>query len=64
LPYNSVKARKNLGQGKKNLSQVKKKFSQSTVYILPKHPHMIKTPTRPEHMEELRYNSTVNLGII
>jgi len=33
------KARKNLSQGKKNLSQVKKNLSQSTVYILPKHPH-------------------------
>jgi hypothetical protein len=35
-------ARKNLGQGKKNLSQVKKNLSQSTLYILPKHPHMTK----------------------
>ena len=26
-------------QGKKTLSQVKKNLSQSTVYILPKHPH-------------------------
>jgi CTP synthase (UTP-ammonia lyase) len=33
------KARKNLSQGKRNLSQVKKNLSQSTVYILPKHPH-------------------------
>ena len=33
------KARKTLSQGKKNLSQVKKNLSQSTVYILPKHPH-------------------------
>ena len=43
------KARKNLSQGKKNLSQVKKNLSQvkknlsqSTVYILPKHPHFTK----------------------
>jgi hypothetical protein len=35
------KARKNLSQGKKNLSQVKKNLSQSTVYVLPKHPHII-----------------------
>jgi len=28
--------------GKKNLSQVKKNLSQSTVYILPKHPHITK----------------------
>ena len=32
------KARKTLSR-KKNLSQVKKNLSQSTVYILPKHPH-------------------------
>ena len=38
----SKKARKNLSQGKKNLSHVKKNLSQSTVYILPKHPHIIK----------------------
>ena len=42
LPYNLEKARKNLGQGKKNLSQVKKNLSWSTVYILPKPPHIIK----------------------
>jgi hypothetical protein len=29
-------------QGKKNLSQVKKNLIQSTVYILPKHPHITK----------------------
>jgi hypothetical protein len=41
------KARKNLSQGKKNLSQVKKTLSQSTVYILPKYPHITKpTQTR------------------
>jgi hypothetical protein len=34
------KARKNLSQGKKNLSQVTKNLSQSTVYILPKQPHI------------------------
>ena len=33
------KARKNLSRGKKNLSQFKNNLSQSTVYILPKHPH-------------------------
>jgi len=36
------KARKNLSQGKKNLCQVKKNPSQSTEYILPKHPHITK----------------------
>jgi len=39
------KAWKNLSQGKKTLSQVKEKFSQSTVYILPKHPHIRNTST-------------------
>jgi hypothetical protein len=43
LPYNwGKKARKTLSQGKKNLSHVKKNLSQSTVYILPKHPHITK----------------------
>jgi hypothetical protein len=42
LPYNWKKARKNLNQGKKNLSQVKKNLNQSTVYKLPKHPHITK----------------------
>jgi hypothetical protein len=39
------KAWKNLSHGKKNLSQIKKNLSQSTVYILPKHPHVTK-PTQ------------------
>jgi len=42
---NEEKAWKNLSQGKRYLSQVKKNLSQSTVYILPKHPH-IKKPTQ------------------
>ena len=34
-------------KARKNLSQVKKNLSQSTVYILPKHPHITKpTQTR------------------
>jgi hypothetical protein len=33
-------ARENLSLGKRNLSQVKKNLSESTVYILPKHPHI------------------------
>jgi hypothetical protein len=37
-PTNDEKARKNLSQGKKNLTQ-------STVYILPKHPRITK-PTQ------------------
>jgi hypothetical protein len=36
------KARKNLSQGKKNLSQVKKNLSHSTIYVLPKYPHITK----------------------
>ena len=36
------KTRKNLCHGKKNYSQFKKNFVQSTVYILPKHPHITK----------------------
>ena len=32
-------------KARKNLSQVKKNLSQSTVYILPKHPHITK-PTQ------------------
>jgi len=44
------KARKNLSQGKKNLSQVKKNLRQSTVYILPKHPHITK-PTQTHTLQ-------------
>ena len=44
------KARKNLSQGKKNLRQVKKNHSQSTVYILPKHPHITK-PTQTHTLQ-------------
>ena len=32
-------------KARKNISQVKKNLSQSTVYILPKHPHT----TKPTH---------------
>jgi len=41
---------KNLSQGKKSLSQVKKNLGQSTVYILPKHPHI----TKPSQTQTLR----------
>jgi len=44
------KAWKNLNQGKKNLSQVKKNLGQSTVYILPKHPHITK-PTQTHTLQ-------------
>ena len=44
------KARKKLSQGKRNLSQVKKSLSQSTVYILPKHPHITK-PTQSHTLQ-------------
>ena len=37
--------KENLSQDKENLSQVKKNLNQSTVYILPKHPHITK-PTQ------------------
>jgi hypothetical protein len=36
------KARKNHSQGKINLSQVNKNLSLSTVYILPRYPHITK----------------------
>ena len=38
------KPRKSLSQGKETLSQGKQNLNQSTVYTLPKHPH-ITTPT-------------------
>jgi hypothetical protein len=49
------KARKNLSQGKKNLSQ-------STVYLLPKHPHITKaththTRTRPHITKPTHYKA-------
>jgi hypothetical protein len=44
------KAQINLSQGMKNLSQVKKNLSQSTVYILPKHPHITK-PTQTHTLQ-------------
>jgi len=37
-------------KARKNLSQVKKNLSQSTVYILPKHPHI----TKPTHTHILQ----------
>jgi hypothetical protein len=43
------KARNILSQGKKNLSQVKRNVSQSTVYTLPKHPHVTKPTNTPTH---------------
>ena len=50
------KARKNLSQGKKNLSQVKKNLSQSTVYMLPKHPHITKHTHTHTHTHTLQNN--------
>jgi len=41
------KERKNLSQDKKNLNQVKKNLSQSTLYILPKYPHITKLSQTP-----------------
>jgi hypothetical protein len=39
---NLSQSKKNLSRVKKNLSRIKKNLSQSTVYILPKHPHITK----------------------
>jgi hypothetical protein len=50
------KARKTLNQGKKYLSQVKKNLSQSTVYILPKHPHITKFTHTHTHTYTLQNN--------
>jgi hypothetical protein len=46
------KSRKIFSQGKKNLSQVNKNLSQSTVYVLPKHPHITK-PTQTHTLQNL-----------
>jgi len=46
---------KNLSQVKKNLSQVKKSVNQSTVYILPKHPHI----TKPSQTHTLIINTHI-----
>jgi len=50
------KAQKILSQGKRNLSQVRKNLSQSTVCILPKHPHITKTHTHTH--THTHYNPT------
>jgi hypothetical protein len=46
------KVRKNLIRSKTNFSQVKKNLSHSTVYILPKHPHITK-PTETHTLIKL-----------
>jgi hypothetical protein len=46
---NLSQSKKNLSQSKKKLSQVKKNLSQSTVYILPKHPHITKPSQTHTH---------------
>jgi septal ring factor EnvC (AmiA/AmiB activator) len=46
---NLNQGKKNLNQGKKNLSQVKKNLSHSTVYILPKHPHISSIQIQHSH---------------
>ena len=51
------KARKNLSQGKKNLSQVEKNLSQSTVYVLPRHPHITK-PTQTHTLQNYTHTHT------
>jgi hypothetical protein len=50
------KARKNHSQGKTNLSQVDKNLSQSTVYILPRHPHITKPTHTHTHTNTLQNN--------
>jgi hypothetical protein len=52
------KTRKNLSQDKKNLSQVKKNLSHSTVYILPKHPHLTKPSQTHTLQNPLRHTHT------
>ena len=47
---NLSQGKKNLSQGKKNLSRVKKNLNQSTVYILPKRPHITK-PTQTHALQ-------------
>jgi hypothetical protein len=58
-----------LSQGKTNLSQVNKNLSQSTVYILPRHPHITK-PTQTHTLQsinvywtscEVRYGKAIPL---
>jgi hypothetical protein len=51
------KARKNLNQGKRNFSQVNKNLSQSTVYILPRHPHITK-PTQTHTLQKPTHTHT------
>ena len=48
-------------KARKNLSQVKKNISQSTVYILPKHPH-IKKPSQTHILENPHIHYIVHLG--
>ena len=46
---NLCQGEKNLSQSKKNLSQGKENLSHSTIYILPKHPHI----TKPKYTHTL-----------
>ena len=48
---------KNLSQGRKNLSQVNKNLSHSTVYILPKHPHITKPTQTHTHTHTALYHA-------
>ena len=53
-------ARKNLSQGKKNLSQIKKTLSHSTVYILPKHPHITKPSQTHTFQKQTHFLNRIN----
>jgi hypothetical protein len=53
FPYNRGK-RTEKPQDKKNLNQVKKNLSQSTLYILPKYPHI----TKPSQTHALQKTHT------
>jgi hypothetical protein len=48
-------------QGKKNLSQVKNNLSQSTVYILPKHPHIAKPTQTHTHIKKQYKTTTIQI---
>ena len=57
------KSRKNLSQGKENLSPVKKNLSQSTVYVLPKHPHITKPTQTHTHTHSKTHNKHTHTHI-
>jgi len=60
LPYNWGKSTKKPQSGKKNLSPVKRNLSHSTVYILPKHPHITKTHTHTHKHTHILQNPHIH----